>query len=96
MKRPLRKIIGFEDVEIVPGVIARNEKLECGHIQPVREGVFGPTSAYRRRCDQCTKENDRGTEEEGLRGPEPGTSGGDLAQGRQGGPHEGCEPPVDK
>lgn len=57
-KGPLRKVIGR-----VPESLGRDkdgleyfimrEQLECGHIQPVVEDMYGPTNAFRRRCRQC-------------------------------------------
>lgn len=46
---PLRKIVGRDENE--HGVPL--EVLECGHKQPVRNDMIGPTNAYRRRCRRC-------------------------------------------
>jgi len=46
---PLRRI-----VERLDGY----EKLECGHRQPVRQDMIGPTVATRRRCAACAPAKD--------------------------------------
>jgi hypothetical protein len=53
---PLREIIGYVDVELAPGVDVQHEKLECGHVFPIRTDMIGKTNAYRRRCWRCRDE----------------------------------------
>lgn len=49
-KYPLRKVIGYVDVD---GNGWIKEKLECGHIVGIKQDIYGATNAYRRRCKQC-------------------------------------------
>jgi hypothetical protein len=48
---PLRKIVSTEFDQHD----RRIEVLECGHKQPQRQDMIGPTNAYRRRCAPCGK-----------------------------------------
>lgn len=53
--RPLRRIVGFRDVLIAPGVLRQAERLECGHLQFPRadlDGEYRPATG-RRKCDKC-------------------------------------------
>lgn len=52
---PLRKIIGTVEWTYA-GVKHRpvtRDVLECLHTCGDRSDIYGPTSAYRRRCDKC-------------------------------------------
>ena len=54
---PLRRIVRefTETIENGDGCRAQlpREKLECGHVVAVRQDIYGPTNAYRRRCRRC-------------------------------------------
>jgi hypothetical protein len=51
-RHPLRLVVdSFAD----PATSALKERLECGHVQGVRQDIFGDTNAVRRRCRQCVK-----------------------------------------
>lgn len=50
-KAPLRRIVDT----LVTDDGLRFEVLECGHRQPQRQDMIGPTNAYRRRCRRCAK-----------------------------------------
>jgi len=34
------------------------ETLECGHEQPRKNDIYGPTNALRRRCRRCFRERE--------------------------------------
>jgi hypothetical protein len=53
--RKIDEIVWKETGEFQYGVAVRalHEKLECGHVIPIRQGHFGPSKAKRRRCDAC-------------------------------------------
>lgn len=57
---PLRKIVErqFVDVPMPSGrkLTRIYELLECGHRQPEKSDIYGPTNADRRRCRKCLKE----------------------------------------
>jgi len=55
---PLRWIVGEKNDEY--GRIV--EILECGHEQPRKEDIYGPTNALRRRCRRCLQEREDSTE----------------------------------
>lgn len=66
LQYPLRKII---EVVRIPGEKfgwpdVFKERLECGHIVRIKQDIYGPTNAYRRRCRECARtpvqEVDRG------------------------------------
>jgi hypothetical protein len=44
---PLRKIIE---------IVERKEILECGHVLPIKQDIFGDTCPLRRRCWKCLKD----------------------------------------
>lgn len=46
---PLRKIVR----EFINEHGAEKEELECGHVVPRKQDIYGATNAYRRRCKQC-------------------------------------------
>jgi hypothetical protein len=48
VKRPILNVAGEET-----GVERIQELLECGHVIPVRQDIFGETNAYNRRCKAC-------------------------------------------
>jgi hypothetical protein len=49
---PLRTIVNERNDE--HGRII--EILECGHEQPQKQDIYGPTNALRRRCRRCLRE----------------------------------------
>lgn len=52
---PLRKVIeSFNDKETG----AMKERLECGHVQNVKQDIYGYTYANKRRCRKCAAESD--------------------------------------
>ena len=53
MNAPLRKVV--EHLWTVEGF--RRERLECGHIQNVKQDAFGPYYAAKRRCRRCAALN---------------------------------------
>ncbi len=50
---PLRRVLGVVEETMPSGVGLLRERLECGHVVPIREDIFGRTNAYRRRCRRC-------------------------------------------
>jgi hypothetical protein len=60
-KGPLRKVIGYIEVEIAivdtpdgkKSLKSIHEKLVCGHTMPIKHDIYGETYAYRRRCWKC-------------------------------------------
>jgi hypothetical protein len=55
-KWPLRKIVGEQTVEIIPGHTTRHDLLECGHtVRPARDFI-GETYPASRRCRECFRE----------------------------------------
>ena len=59
---PLRKIVDRPMVSIGGDdeneYFMRQEQLECGHVQPVHEDLYGATNATRRRCKVCLVVNE--------------------------------------
>jgi hypothetical protein len=53
--RPLRRIVGYVQVEVLEHVVVVHELLECGHHQHPRHDHFGETDATRRRCRSCER-----------------------------------------
>lgn len=59
---PLREIIDLESVSIGNDgefeYFTNYEKLECGHLQPIPEDIFGERpNAQKRRCSKCGELN---------------------------------------
>lgn len=55
---PLRKIVGYVKESIghhdtLGEMFIDREELECGHIIPIKQDMFGETNATRRRCRKC-------------------------------------------
>jgi hypothetical protein len=58
---PLRKVVAevpryHDSPEYGRIDVGIDEVLECGHRQRRKEDIYGPTNAYRRRCQQCRRE----------------------------------------
>lgn len=49
---PLRKIVRYF-TDPLTGV--EREEFECGHVRNVKQDIYGPTNAVRRRCTTCLK-----------------------------------------
>ncbi len=57
-RNPLRRITGYADRCVPFGgalVTLPGERLECGHIVPIKTDFVGETNATRRRCRECSK-----------------------------------------
>ncbi len=56
--RPLRKVVGTEGKELIPGEpssVIVYEVLECGHRQRPRQDFMGEYHAASRRCGKCPR-----------------------------------------
>ena len=57
MLAPLRRVMKIVKVPVTYSTGNTyefvRELLECGHTQGIKQDIYGPTNAYRRRCRQC-------------------------------------------
>ena len=65
--RPLRRV-SYTKPNPAGRSLPHIEVLECGHEQPQKTDIYGPTNAYARRCRSCVRGNLPATESKEVSG----------------------------